>query len=69
MLAFSGHGGSLRGSWEVITMAKKVLTWAVVVFIVYYLATNPTGAAHFVHGVYNWLRGAGHSMSTFVNSL
>ena len=50
-------------------MAKKVLTWAAIAFVVYYLATQPTGAAHFVHGVFNWLHGAGNSMSKFVNSL
>lgn len=50
-------------------MLKKVITWAIVIFIVYYLATNPAGAAHFVHGVFNWLRGAASSLATFVNSL
>jgi len=56
-------------SWEVIRVLKKIITWAIVIFIVYYLATNPHGAATFVHGVFNWLRGAGNSLSTFVNSL
>lgn len=50
-------------------MLKKVITWAIVVFIVYYLATNPHGAAAFVRGVFHWLEGAGHSLSQFVNSL
>jgi hypothetical protein len=50
-------------------MLKKVIGWAIVIFIVYYLATNPTGAAHFVHGVFNWLQGAGRSLAKFVNSL
>ncbi len=65
----SGHGGTLHASREVIRMAKKVLTWAAIAFVVYYLATQPTGAAHFVHGVFNWLHGAGNSMSKFVNAL
>jgi hypothetical protein len=48
---------------------KKVITWAVVVFVVYYLATDPHGAANFIHHVYNGLKSAGHSMTKFVNSL
>jgi hypothetical protein len=50
-------------------MAKKVATWAAIAFVVFYLATQPAGAAHFVHGVFSWLHGAANSMSTFVNSL
>jgi hypothetical protein len=49
--------------------AKKILSWVLIIFVVYYLATQPAGAAHFVHGVFNWLHGAGNSLSTFVNSL
>jgi hypothetical protein len=48
---------------------KKIITWAIVIFIVYYLATQPTGAAHFVRSVFTWLQSAGKSLSTFVNSL
>lgn len=55
--------------WEVITMLKKIIGWAIVIFIVYYLATDPHGAAHFVHGVFTWLQGAGRSLATFVNDL
>lgn len=50
-------------------MLKKVITWAIVLFIVYYLATQPTGAANFVHHVFNGLHSAANSMSTFVNTL
>lgn len=50
-------------------MLKKVITWAIVIFIVYYLATDPGGAAGFMHHVFNGLKSAGHSLSTFVNSL
>jgi len=53
----------------VIEMVKKVLTWGGIIFVVYYLATSPTGAAHFVHSAFNWLHQAGNSMSRFVNSL
>jgi hypothetical protein len=55
--------------WEVIRMLKKVITWAIVIFIVYYLATEPTAAAHFVHTIWDGLKTAASSMATFVNSL
>ena len=50
-------------------MLKKVISWGVVVFVVYYLATQPTGAAAIIHHIYNGLHQAGHSLATFVNSL
>ena len=48
---------------------RKVITWAIVLFVVYYLATNPTGAAHALHQAFNGLKHAGDSMSRFVNKL
>ena len=48
---------------------KKALSWVAIIFVVYYLATQPTGAAHFVHSVFGWLQGAGNSLSKFVNNL
>jgi hypothetical protein len=50
-------------------LLKKIITWAVIIFVVYYLATNPHGAADFVRSAFSWLRGAGSSMATFVNSI
>ena len=50
-------------------MLRKVITWAIVLFVVYYLATNPTGAAHALHQAFNGLKHAGDSMSRFVNKL
>ena len=48
---------------------RKVITWAIVIFIIYYLATNPTGAAHALQSAFNGLRSAGNSMAQFVNKL
>jgi hypothetical protein len=48
---------------------KKILTWVAIAFVVYYLATQPAGAAHFVHSAFNGLQNAGNSLATFVNSL
>ncbi len=50
-------------------MLRKVITWAIVIFVVYYLATDPHGAANVLHHAYNGLKSAGNSMTKFVNSL
>jgi hypothetical protein len=48
---------------------RKVIIWALVIFVVYYLATDPSGAATVLHHAYTSLKSAGHSMTKFVNSL
>ena len=50
-------------------MLRKVILWAIVIFIVYYLATDPSGAAHVLQSAFNGLKSAGNSMSRFVNKL
>jgi hypothetical protein len=55
--------------WEVIRMLKKVITWAIVIFIVYYLVTEPAAAATVVHNIWNGLKTAASALATFVNSL
>ena len=50
-------------------MLKKIITWAIVIFIIYYVATEPSGAAGVVHSIYNGLHQAATSMAEFVNSL
>jgi hypothetical protein len=47
----------------------KIIRWAIVLFIVFYVATQPAGAAGFVHHAYNGLHDAANSMARFVNSL
>jgi|HubBroStandDraft_5_1064220.scaffolds.fasta_scaffold1306009_1 hypothetical protein len=54
---------------EVIAMLKKVLTWAGVAFVIYYLATSPSGAANVVDGAINWLKMAGNSLADFLNHI
>jgi hypothetical protein len=49
--------------------ARRIIGWAVVVFIAYYLLTKPTGAATAVHNLFNLLKAAGSSIATFLNSL
>jgi hypothetical protein len=50
-------------------MLKKIITWAIVIFIAFYLITDPTGAANTIQGLLNLLKDAGTSLATFVNSL
>lgn len=52
-----------------IGIVKKVLTWLGIAFVIYYLATNPHGAAAVVTGALNWLKSAGNSMAQFLNHI
>jgi hypothetical protein len=64
---FDWHCGACRA--EVIWVLRKILIWAVVIFIIYYLATDPTGAGSLLHHAFNGLKEAGQQMTKFVNSL
>ena len=48
---------------------KKILTWAVVAFVVFYLATDPQGSANVVTGALNLLQQAADSVVVFFQSL
>jgi len=48
---------------------KKLLAWAVVVFIGYYLLVKPTTASSSVHSLLNVLKEAGAHIARFLNSL
>ncbi len=50
-------------------MLGKIIRWAIVLFIIFYVATQPAAAAGFVHQAYNGLHDAANSMAQFVNSL
>ena len=50
-------------------MLKKTIMWLAVIFVVFYLATEPTSAGHLIAGAFHGLGAAGHSLATFVNSL
>ncbi len=50
-------------------MLKKILTWGIVIFIVFYLATQPVGSANVIHSAFDALKTLGNSLATFVNSL
>jgi hypothetical protein len=48
---------------------KKIVGWLLAIFVVWYLLTNPDGAAHFGQHLLSGLRSAGDSLSKFVSSL
>ena len=48
---------------------KKIAGWAVVVFLAWYLFTQPTAAGNAVHNLFDLLQQAGSSIATFLNSL
>ncbi|HUC24661.1 MAG TPA: hypothetical protein VMA73_18280 [Streptosporangiaceae bacterium] len=50
-------------------MLPRIIGWALVAFVVFYLVTNPDGAAGFVHSILDGLRNAGNSLSRFVDHL
>jgi hypothetical protein len=58
-----------RPGREVTGIVKKVLTWLGIAFVIYYLATNPHGAANVVTGALGWLKSAGNSMAQFLNHI
>jgi hypothetical protein len=50
-------------------MLKKVISWGIVIFVVFYLVTQPTSSANLLHGWYHDLHSIGSSLSRFVSSL
>jgi hypothetical protein len=48
---------------------RKIITWTIVIFLVYYLVQDPHGAAGAVHSALRGLRSAGNSLSAFVSNL
>jgi hypothetical protein len=47
---------------------KKILGWAIVIFIAYYLFTKPTGAAAAMQGVFHVLSLAGTNLDPFLTA-
>jgi hypothetical protein len=52
-----------------MSMVRKVVIWAVVIFAVWYLFTNPDGAAAFGSHLLSGLRSAGRSLASFLSHL
>jgi hypothetical protein len=50
-------------------MLRKLVTALAAIFVIYYLVTQPVGAAYLTHSAYNGIHALGHSLAVFVNSL
>ena len=48
---------------------KKVLTWGALIFVAFYLVTEPTSSGHLLSSGFHGLRDAGNSLASFVHSL
>ncbi len=47
----------------------QITQWAVVIFLAYYLLTEPQGAATAIHHLLDLLQGSGISIANFLNGL
>ena len=50
-------------------MAKKVLTWAAILFAIFYILSAPNDAATAVRGAGEGMREAGDAVAQFFNAL
>jgi len=50
-------------------MVNKLIGWALVAFVVFYVLINPDGAAALAAHLFDALRSAARSLSSFVGSL
>jgi hypothetical protein len=48
---------------------EPIITWAVVLFIAFYLVTQPAAAGHAVHNILDGIKSAFNSVATFLNSI
>ena len=50
-------------------MLRKVIGWGIVLFLVFWVLTQPAGAAHTAHSALNGLHHAAASLASFVDHL
>ena len=62
-LTYSG----LRGEAQMTT--KKVVGWLVLIFVVFFIVTQPSQAANIAHDLWNGVVNIFHGISDFVSSL
>ena len=48
---------------------RKVIAWGLVIFIAWFIISDPHGAAHAATSLLNTIKGVGNSLSQFFNSL
>jgi len=50
-------------------MLGRIVKWAIALFVIFYVVTDPTGAGALVHSAVNGLRSAGQSLARFVGAI
>lgn len=50
-------------------MPKKIAIWTLIAFLVFYLVTQPAGAANIVSGIAGGIAGAFEGVGRFLNGL
>lgn len=50
-------------------MLKRVITWAVLIFVIYMLATDPSGVSSHLHSAWDVLGKAAESLTNFFQGL
>jgi hypothetical protein len=50
-------------------MLKKVLTWGLVIFLVYFVVSRPTAAADMVKTIGNWIVDMARGFGDFISSV
>jgi hypothetical protein len=54
---------------EATVKPKQVFGWLVIAFILFYVIKDPTGAAHIIHDIGNFLTSVASGIANFFNSL
>lgn len=49
-------------------MKAKLVGWAIVAFVAFYIVTQPVAAAHAFHGLLGGLKSAAASLGTFITN-
>lgn len=50
-------------------MLTRIVTWAIVIFLAFYLLTQPQGAANVIADLLGLIKNAGNSIANFTQSL
>jgi hypothetical protein len=61
--------GAVCASREAAVKLSRILTWAAVAFVIWWVIQEPTAAAHLVHNIGALLSDAAHGLSNFVASI
>jgi len=48
---------------------RRLIMWLVIIFVIWFIVSQPAIAGHDAQGVIGWMQKAGHSLSVFFASL